>query len=161
MTEETKELAKRPISTDDIPDLNTIELLFFAYRDFISDPDRMLQSLGFGRAHHRTLYFVSRNPGMTVAELLLILKITKQSLARVLRQLIDSDYIIQSEGENDRRKRLLFATEKGRALILALSKPQSERINRAMSRLDENGRETVTEFLNAMIEPKKIRHKRT
>ena len=89
----------KPVSSDEITDLETIELLFFAYRDFISDPDLMLRNLGFGRAHHRTLYFVSRNPGMTVAELLSILKITKQSLARVLRQLIDSGYILQTEGE--------------------------------------------------------------
>lgn len=143
-----------PISKNEVIELETIELLFFAYRDFISDPDRILQELGFGRAHHRTLYFVSRNPSMTVADLLSILKITKQSLARVLRQLIDSGYIIQTEGKTDRRKRLLFVTEKGKALVLALSKPQSEHIQRAMSDLEPNARDTVIAFLNAMIAEK-------
>ena len=145
----------KPVSSDEITDLETIELLFFAYRDFISDPDLMLRNLGFGRAHHRTLYFVSRNPGMTVAELLSILKITKQSLARVLRQLIDSGYILQTEGENDRRKRLLFVTEKGKELVLALSEPQSKRIYNAFDTLDPEAKSTVINFLNAMIEPQK------
>lgn len=143
----------KPISSEEIADLETIELLFFAYRDFISDPDLILQNLGFGRAHHRTLYFVSRNPSMTVAELLSILKITKQSLARVLRQLIDSGYILQTEGKNDRRKRLLFVTEKGKALVLALSEPQSRRINKALDTMDPEAKNTVINFLNAMIEP--------
>ncbi len=143
------------ISSNDITDLETIELLFFAYRDFISDPDLILRNLGFGRAHHRTLYFVSRNPSMTVAELLSILKITKQSLARVLRELIDSDYILQTEGKNDRRKRLLFVTEKGKALVLALSKPQSNRIQNALSSLGPEAKSNVIEFLSAMIEPQK------
>lgn len=142
---------KKPITSDDIDELETIELLFFAYRDFISDPDRILQNLGFGRAHHRTLYFVSRNPGMTVAELLSILKITKQSLARVLRQLIDSNYILQTEGKTDRRKRLLFVTEKGKALVLALSQPQSNRIQNALKAATPEAIDHITDFLNAMI----------
>ena len=145
----------KPITSDEITDLETIELLFFAYRDFISDPDLVLQNLGFGRAHHRTLYFVSRAPGMTVAELLSILKITKQSLARVLRQLIDSEYIIQSEGKNDRRKRLLYITEKGKALVLALSQPQTDRIKKAFFNLPPEAKNNVISFLNAMIEPQK------
>lgn len=142
---------KQPITGHDIDELETIELLFFAYRDFISDPDRILQNLGFGRAHHRTLYFVSRNPGMTVAELLSILKITKQSLARVLRQLIDSNYILQTEGKNDRRKRLLFVTEKGKDLVLALSQPQSTRIQNAFEAAKPEAREHIIKFLNTMI----------
>src|SRR6201988_2215823 len=89
------------------PYWDLIELLFFAYRDFIGDPDDVLVKLGFGRAHHRVLHFVNRNPGMKVAELLEILRITKQSLARVLRQLIREGYILQREGANDRRQRLL------------------------------------------------------
>ncbi|HSM19584.1 MAG TPA: helix-turn-helix domain-containing protein, partial [Hyphomicrobiales bacterium] len=80
----------RPISDEEL--FEFIELLFFAYRDFISDPDEILRAFGFGRAHHRVLHFVSRNPGMRVTELLDILKITKQSLARVLRQLIEEGY---------------------------------------------------------------------
>src|SRR5262245_51453534 len=90
------------------PAWDIIELLFFAYRDFVGDPDDVLQKLGFGRAHHRVLHFVNRNPGMKVADLLDILKITKQSLGRVLKQLIDQGYVVQKEGSNDRRQRLLY-----------------------------------------------------
>src|SRR5690349_24842768 len=100
----------------DEPTWDLIELLFFAYRDFVSDPDEVLGKLGFGRAHHRVLHFVNRNPAIKVANLLDILKITKQSLGRVLKQLIDEGYIVQKEGESDRRQRLLFATPKGEAL---------------------------------------------
>src|SRR5262245_62600912 len=89
-----------------------IELLFFAYRDFTSDADEVLAKFGFGRAHHRVLHFVNRNPGMKVAELLDILKITKQSLGRVLKQLVDEGYVAQRAGANDRRQRLLFLTAK-------------------------------------------------
>src|SRR6478736_5495886 len=80
------------------PIWDIIELLFFAYRDFVGDPDHVLAKLGFGRAHHRVLHFVNRNPGMKVADLLDILKITKQSLGRVLKQLVDEGYVIQKEG---------------------------------------------------------------
>src|SRR5262249_60152332 len=82
------------------PIWDIIELLFFAYRDFIGDPDEVLAKFNFGRAHHRVLHFVNRNPGMKVAELLDILKITKQSLGRVLKQLIDDGYVVQKEGAN-------------------------------------------------------------
>src|SRR5580698_9480122 len=75
------------------PMFDLIELLFFAYRDFVSDADRLLETYGFGRAHHRVLYFVSRRPGLTIAELLEILRITKQSLNRVLRELVDKNFI--------------------------------------------------------------------
>src|SRR5205823_4120767 len=90
------------------PPWEVIELLFFAYRDFISDPDEALAKFGFGRAHHRVLHFVNRNPGMKVAELLDILRITKQSLGRVLKQLVDEGYVVQKAGAKDRRQRLLF-----------------------------------------------------
>ena len=93
-----------------------IELLFFAYRDFVSDPDAVLVKYGFGRAHHRVIHFVSRHPGIRVADLLDILKITKQSLGRVLKQLLDLGFIEQRPGPQDRRQRLLYATEAGRAL---------------------------------------------
>src|ERR1700759_4889736 len=89
------------------PCWDLIELLFFAYRDFVGDPDEVLAKLGFGRAHHRVLHFVNRNPGIKVADLLDILKITKQSLGRVLKQLIGDGYIVQKEGASDRRQRLL------------------------------------------------------
>ena len=92
---------------------------------------------------------------MTVAELLSILKITKQSLARVLRQLIDSGYILQTEGTNDRRKRLLYVTDKGKNLVLALSEPQSNRIQMAFEAIEPDARSHITEFLNTMIGPQK------
>ena len=89
------------------PHWEMIELLFFAYRDFIGDPDAILDEFGFGRAHHRVLHFVNRNPGMPVAELLQILKITKQSLGRVLRELIEGGFIEQQTGAIDRRQRFV------------------------------------------------------
>src|SRR5258708_23104126 len=95
------------------PIWDIIELLFFAYRDFVGDPDEVLSKLAFGRAHHRVLHFVNRNPGMKVADLLDILNITKQSLGRVLKQLVDQGFVIQKEGEQDRRQRLLYVTAKG------------------------------------------------
>src|SRR5271155_305622 len=98
------------------PYFDVIELLFFAYRDFVGDPDEVLAKLGFGRAHHRVLHFVNRNPGIKVADLLDILKITKQSLGRVLKQLIDEGYVAQRAGPHDRRQRLLYASEAGEAL---------------------------------------------
>ena len=85
-------------ASGDEPIWDIIELLFFAYRDFVSDPDEVLAKFGFGRAHHRVLHFVNRNPGMKVADLLDILKITKQSLGRVLKQLVDQGYVVQKEG---------------------------------------------------------------
>jgi DNA-binding MarR family transcriptional regulator len=133
------------------PIWNIIELLFFAYRDFISDPDDVLAKLGFGRAHHRVLHFVNRNPGMKVAELLDILKITKQSLARVLRQLIQEGYILQREGANDRRQRLLYVTPKGEALAMKLAGLQTKRITRALAELGPTGHETAGRFLTAML----------
>jgi len=133
------------------PIWNVIELLFFAYRDFISDPDDVLAKLGFGRAHHRVLHFVNRNPGMKVAELLDVLKITKQSLARVLRQLIQEGYILQREGANDRRQRLLYVTPKGEALAMKLAGLQTKRITRALAELGPTGHETAGRFLAAML----------
>src|ERR1700684_1638293 len=100
------------------PYWDLIELLFFAYRDFVGDPDEVLAKLGFGRAHHRVLHFVNRNPGIKVAELLDILRITKQSLGRVLKALVEEGYVVQKEGAKDRRQRLLFVTERGEALAL-------------------------------------------
>ena len=133
------------------PIWSIIELLFFAYRDFIGDPDDVLAKLGFGRAHHRVLHFVNRNPGMKVAELLDILKITKQSLARVLRQLIQEGYILQREGANDRRQRLLYVTPKGEALAMKLAGLQTKRITRALAELGPTGHETAGRFLTAML----------
>src|SRR5438876_11782872 len=104
------------------PIWDVIELLFFAYRDFIGDPDDVLAKLGFGRAHHRVLHFVNRHPGMKVADLLDLLRITKQSLGRVLRELVDQGYVVQKAGESDRRQRLLHVTAKGEALAMRLAR---------------------------------------
>ncbi len=144
-----------PVVDDKAIDFETIELLFFAYRDFIADPDAILAKIGFGRAHHRVVYFVSRRPGMTVADLLGILQITKQSLARVLRELIDSGYIRQMAGPADRRQRRLYPTLAGRELALALSDPQSRRIAKAMESLAPDMRDGVRQFLKAMSDSEK------
>lgn len=135
------------------PAYDLIELLFFAYRDFVGDADRLLESLRFGRAHHRVLHFVHRNPGLTIAELLEILKITKQSLNRVLKELLDQGYVQARAGKNDRRQRQLFPTQRGQDLALELSIAQSARMNRALSELAPGAREQAANFLLAMIEP--------
>ena len=127
-----------------------IELLFFAYRDFVGDHE--LEAFGFGRAHHRVLHFVYRYPGLKVADLLDVLRITKQSLGRVLKQLLDEGYIVQKTGNNDRRQRLLFATAKGEALVGRLAGLQTTRINRALADLAPDDAETVRRFLRAMID---------
>ena len=108
-----------------------IELLFFAYRDFTAEPDAILARYGFGRAHHRVIHFVGRRPQMTVGELLAILHITKQSLSRVLGQLVRQEFIVQQPGPHDRRQRLLELTAKGRDLERQLSKPQRARVANA------------------------------
>ncbi|HVY01019.1 MAG TPA: MarR family winged helix-turn-helix transcriptional regulator [Pseudorhodoplanes sp.] len=149
--------AKRPAPAEgspagDQPIWDLIELLFFAYRDFVSDPDDALARFRFGRAHHRVLHFVTRNPGMKVADLLEILKITKQSLGRVLKQLIDQGYVVQKEGESDRRQRLLFATAKGEALALKLAGLQTERIARALAEFGPGAHEAARRFLIAMTD---------
>ncbi len=131
-----------------------IELLFFAYRDFISEPDEILGEFGFGRAHHRVLHFVSRHPGLRVADLLEILKITKQSLARVLKQLVEEDFIVQQAGRSDRRERRLFTTQKGSQLARDLATPQLNRIGAAIADLDKDKRDAVTNFLYSMITDK-------
>ncbi len=134
------------------PTWDLIELLFFAYRDFVADPDHVLAALAFGRAHHRVLHFVNRNPGMTVADLLDILRITKQSLGRVLKALIDQDYIEQRAGPRDRRQRLLYVTAKGHALAMKLARLQTKRIKRALDELGPARRQAAWDFLVAMID---------
>src|SRR3954468_13999342 len=129
-----------------------IELLFFAYRDFVGDADHELEVFGFGRAHHRVMHFVYRYPGLKVADLLDVLRITKQSLGRVLKQLLDEDYIVQKTGNNDRRQRLLFATAKGEALVAKLAGLQTDRINHALRDIDPDGIDAVRRFLRAMID---------
>ena len=128
-----------------------VELLFFAYRDFTGEPDQLLADFSFGRAHHRVLHFVNRNPGLRVADLLDILNITKQSLARVLKQLIDEGFIVQEAGASDRRERLLFVTESGRQLALRLAELQTERIQAALTAAGPDARGPVAKFLLAMV----------
>ncbi len=143
---------REPGRPPDQATIEIIELLFFAYRDFISDPDAILDEIGFGRAHHRVLHFVDRHPGLRVADLLDILKITKQSLARVLKQLVDEGYIAQEAGRMDRRERLLFATSKGRALADRLASPQLERIGNALGAAGPVGLEAVKAFLESAVD---------
>lgn len=139
--------------TDGRPAYELIELFFFAYRDFVSDPDRILTDYGFGRAHHRVLHFVDRNPGLTIAELLDILRITKQSLNRVLKELIDKGFVESRTGTADRRQRLLFTTEQGHDLALRLAALQTRRIERALGDATDEAATAVRRYLLAMIDP--------
>ncbi len=131
--------------------LELAELLFFAYRDFTREPDKILEQIGFGRAHHRVLHFVNRHAGLRVADLLEILKITKQSLGRVLKQLVDEGYITQQAGKTDRRERLLTTTARGKELAGRLVRPQLERIARALEASGAESRFHVDNFLSEMI----------
>lgn len=142
--------AADPPSDEPLYDL--IELLFFAYRDFVGDADRLLETYGFGRAHHRVLHFISRKPGLTVAELLDILRITKQSLGRVMKELLDGGFVSTRAGLTDRRQRLLFVTAQGRDLADSLARLQSERFRRALDDLPSGAREGAIEFLLAMVD---------
>jgi DNA-binding MarR family transcriptional regulator len=129
-----------------------VELLFFAYRDFVAEPDAVLDELGFGRAHHRVLHFVNRNPGLRVADLLGILKITKQSLARVLKQLVDQGYIEQATGASDRRERHLHLTPRGRALAVRLLGLQTRRLASALAAAGAGAERAAAAFLAGVIE---------
>jgi DNA-binding MarR family transcriptional regulator len=131
--------------------VTVIELLFFAYRDFTRDADAILSKFGLGRAHHRVLHFVDRNPGLRVADLLEILKITKQSLAPVLKQLIDEGWIAQQAGVEDRRERRLRVTAKGSGLARRLDRVQAERVAQALGACESGHERSVRSFLFAMI----------
>ena len=136
------------------PAYDLIELLFFAYRDFVGDADEMLVDYGFGRAHHRVLHFVDRNPGLRVRDLLGILKITKQSLSRVLRQLVEEGYIVHEAGAVVRREKLLFATDEGHRLAYRLAVLQTRRVAAATDEVGRDGAEHVRRFLTALVDPK-------
>ncbi|NKB55608.1 MAG: MarR family transcriptional regulator [Alphaproteobacteria bacterium] len=123
-------------------------MLFYAYRDFIAEPDAILRRSGFGRAHHRVIYFVGRYPDTTVSALLDILQITKQSLSRVLGQLVQEGYIDQNKGQQDRRQRLLSLTKKGRELERQLTADQRARFARAYR---DAGAEAVEGFRKVML----------
>lgn len=137
----------------DQPLYELIELLFFAYRDFVRDPDEILDRFGFGRAHHRVLHFVNRHPGLKVTELLDILKITKQSLGRVLRELIEQEFIESRAGKTDRRQRLLFTTPRGKALAEEMAHLQTCRIRRALEIAEAGTGQKVAAFLLGMVDP--------
>lgn len=143
-------------STVDI--VSCVELFYFAYRDFTCDPDTILAQYGFGRAHHRVLHFVHRNPGLKVAELLDILKITKQSLARVLKQLVDEGFIIQRAGDEDRRERRLYVSAKGARLTDKLTQIQVKRLESALAKAGPGADRLTRQFLFAMIAEKDRPH---
>jgi DNA-binding MarR family transcriptional regulator len=128
-----------------------MELLFYAYRDFTAEPDSILAKSNFGRAHHRVIYFVGRNPNVTVSELLGILRITKQSLSRVLGQLVREGYVVQRPGARDRRQRLLELTTRGMELERQLSENQRALIARAYRAAGPQGIEGFRKVLLSMI----------
>jgi DNA-binding MarR family transcriptional regulator len=141
------------LSMTDADAAELVEMLFFAYRDFVRDADVSLAELGFGRAHHRVLHFVARRPGMTVAQLLDILRITKQSLSRVLKDLLEQGYVLQKEGADDRRQRLLYLTETGTALWQKLIGPQISRFREAARHLGEDDGRLYRELFLQLIDP--------
>ncbi|MDQ0473703.1 MarR family winged helix-turn-helix transcriptional regulator [Labrys wisconsinensis] len=144
---------RTPARAEPVPPLyDLIELLFFAYRDFVADADHLLEAYAFGRAHHRVLHFVDRNPGLTVAELLEILKITKQSLGRVLKELVDQGFIVQRKGREDRRQRLLEPTARGKALARELAALQSRRIAAALAETGPDSHAVAKRFLFSLVD---------
>ena len=128
-----------------------MELLYFGYRDFISWPDDVLHELGFGRAHHRILHFVSRSPGLKVAELLKLLNITKQSLSRVLSTLVEKGHIRQDIGVQDRRQRLLYVTEQGQDLLNKITEHQKEHMLKAFETAGSQSVEGFWKVLSALL----------
>jgi len=135
-----------------------IEAMFFAYRGFTADPDRILAKMAYGRAHHRAIHFINRTPGTTVNNLLSILGVTKQSLNRVLRTLIEDGLVESKVGIRDRRERHLFLTEEGQTLEQKLSDAQRARMRSAFRAA---GPDAVTGFrtvLESMMDPDLLRH---
>jgi DNA-binding MarR family transcriptional regulator len=148
---------RQPEQQDSVP-YDLIELFFFAYRDFVGDPDRILADYGFGRAHHRVLHFVQRRPGLTIAELLDILQITKQSLNRVLKELVETGYVEQRTGRQDKRQRHLHATAKGQELSLRLDQLQAKRITTALAGVGADAAPLIARYLAGLIDASE-RHK--
>jgi DNA-binding MarR family transcriptional regulator len=134
----------------------SIELMFFAYRDFTAEADTMLASCGLGRAHHRVIYFVGRNPGINVSDLLAILNITKQSLSRVLSHLITDDYIYQEQGTTDKRQRLLSLTDKGKTLEHDVTMIQRRRFAQAFKSVSTNDVTGFISVMEAMLDDKTL-----
>ena len=129
-----------------------IELLFFAYRDFTGDADTVLAGYGFGRAHHRVIYFVGRRPGITVGELLAVLEVTKQSLARVLGQLMREGFVVQRTDAADRRRRRLYLTPAAEVLERTLTERQSARLAAAWASAGDAAASGFRAVLRAMID---------
>ena len=135
-----------------------IEAMFFAYRGFTADPDRILEARGYGRAHHRAVHFVHRSPGTTVNNLLAILGVTKQSLNRVLRSLIEDGLVESRVGQKDRRERHLFLTPRGEALERELSDAQRARMRAAYRAAGPDAVRGFRTVLEAMMDPEMRRH---
>ena len=142
-----------PLFLRDIEIKKIIELLFFSYRDFTAGPDAILEKINFGRAHHRVIYFVGKQKNLTIKELLLILQITKQSLSRVLNQLVKEKYIVVSVGEDKRTKKLTL-TQKGQDLEDQLTMIQTKRIKKIINKFSEKNINGFKKILYAMIEQK-------
>jgi len=135
-----------------------IEAMFFAYRGFTADPDRILEKYGYGRAHHRAVHFVHRSPGTTVNNLLAILGVTKQSLNRVLRTLVEDGLVEARVGNRDKRERHLYLTDKGNALERELSEVQRERMRAAYREAGPDAVQGFRTVLEAMMDPDMRRH---
>ncbi len=135
-----------------------IEAMFFAYRGFTADPDRILAEKGYGRAHHRAIHFINRSPGTTVNNLLSILGVTKQSLNRVLRTLVEDGLVESRVGERDRRERHLTLTEDGRALEAHLSDAQRKRMRAAFRTAGPEAVSGFRQVLEAMMDADMHRH---
>ena len=131
-----------------------IEAMFFAYRGFTADPDRILADLSYGRAHHRALHFINRNQGTTVNNLLSVLGVTKQSLNRVLRTLIENDLVDSRVGRADKRERHLFLTEQGAELERQLSEAQRARMRAAYRAAGPQAVAGFRQVLEAMMDDK-------
>ncbi|SLN10309.1 Transcriptional regulator SlyA [Aquimixticola soesokkakensis] len=135
-----------------------IEAMYFAYRGFTADPDRILENYAYGRAHHRALHFVNRSPGTTVNNLLALLGVTKQSLNRVLRTLIDDGLVESRVGASDKRERNLFLTEAGAALEAEVSEAQRARVRAAYRAAGPDAVAGFRQVLEAMMEPELRTH---
>jgi DNA-binding MarR family transcriptional regulator len=135
-----------------------IEAMFFAYRGFTADPDRILEAKGYGRAHHRAIHFIRRSPGTTVTNLLAILGVTKQSLNRVLRTLVDDGLVDARVGKKDKRERNLYLTEQGQALEEELSAAQRARMRDAYRQAGPTAVQGFRSVLEAMMDPEMRRH---
>lgn len=130
-----------------------IEAMFFAYQNFTADPDRILAERGYGRAHHRAIHFINRQPGLTVNTLLAILGVTKQSLNRVLRSLVEDGLVESRVQSKDRRERHLYLTDAGNTFEAALASTQHDRMNAAFNAVGPEAADGFRKVLEAMMDP--------